>query len=477
MTGLRREQFRRDHQRVERGIDLRSLVGVERQDAALLDQGPRQRLGEQPLRQPHVERLALALIAGLVLCRQGQRHVGAGIGVFAEILHGLADAVAGARIRQHQRKLRRLEQRARLRSLAVLCGFFGSFLAGFLARIPDRFTGAGGELGARFGDAVIVLELVGHLQRAAGLTFRILGQRDGRRTVRRGGEPPLRLAGRRADMRGAVAGDLELALAGAIGRRLARGDLGEAAADDDVDGAAARANQQRAAGRNLQRPAIGRSCIPVRGGKNDRRLAGIDRRRHPGIDPHIGRRQHAVPVERRRNPHPALVTGRDIGRCHHHHDQRAQRPGIVDGKPRRRKPGANPLDRGQRTLALLPPQRLRDRVLGRERIGQRGRGPVANAGAAVEPAQSLFAGRPAKTCERKQRRECQQNEQHDARGACNERQRQPKAGPGRHEKQSDDAQKPGKAGPGALPRDRILSPLQGLRQLKPCDSIRLARGL
>src|SRR4029078_10952757 len=75
VTGLRREQFRRDHQRVERGIDLRTLIGVERQDAALLDQGPRQRLGEQPLRQPHVERFALAFIASLVLCRQGQCHV------------------------------------------------------------------------------------------------------------------------------------------------------------------------------------------------------------------------------------------------------------------------------------------------------------------------------------------------------------------------------------------------------------------
>ena len=39
------------------------------------------------------------------------------------------------------------------------------------------------------------------------------------------------------------------------------------------------------------------------------------------------------------------------------------------------------------------------------------------------------------------------------------------------------AQKPGQDRPGALPRDRILSPLQGLRQLQPRDSIRLARGL
>ena len=151
---------------------------------------------------------------------------------------------------------------------------------------------------------------------------------------------------------------------GALRRLLARRDLGHAAADHDIDGAAAGTHQQRAACRYRQRGcAIGRSRIPG-GGQNDRRLAGIDRRGHPGVDPDIGRRQHAVPVERRGNSQRALVAGGDIGGRQHHHDQRAQRPGIVDRKPRRRQPGADPPDRGQRALALLPPQRLRDRVLG-----------------------------------------------------------------------------------------------------------------
>ena len=264
---------------------------------------------------------------------------------------------------------------------------------------------------------------------------------------------------------------------GALRRLLARRDLGHAAADHDVDGAAAGAHQQRAARRHRQRrSAIGRSRIPG-GGQNHRRLAGIDRRGHPGIDPDVGRRQHAVPVERRGNPQHALVAGGDIGGRQHHHDQRAQRPGIVDRKPRRRQPGADPLDRGQRALALLPPQRLRDRVLGRERIGQRGRRAMANAGASVEPAQRLFAGRPAKPRKREQRRQRREGEQADADRACQEWQRQPQSGPGRHQKQPDDAQNPGEARPGALPRDRILGPLQGLRQLKPRDGIRLARGL
>jgi hypothetical protein len=155
--------------------------------------------------------------------------------IFAQILHGLADTVAGARVRQHQRKLRRLEQRPRLGRLVAVLGGLGAIGL------------AGRELRARFGDAVIVLELVGHLQRAAGLTFRILGQRNGRRAVGGGGKSPLRLACRRADMRGTVTGDLEMTFIGALGRLLARRDLGHAAADHDIDGAAARAHQKRAA--------------------------------------------------------------------------------------------------------------------------------------------------------------------------------------------------------------------------------------
>ena len=134
----------------------------------MLDQGARQRFCEQPLRQPHVEGLALALIAGLVLGRERQRDVGAGIGVFAEILHRLTDAVTGTRIRQHQRKLRRLEQRPRL-------GLVGLLVLRFLAFL-GRIGRTGSKLRARFGDAVIVLDLVGHLQRATGLAFRILGK-------------------------------------------------------------------------------------------------------------------------------------------------------------------------------------------------------------------------------------------------------------------------------------------------------------
>ena len=242
-------------------------------------------------------------------------------------------------------------------------------------------------------------------------------------------------------MRGAVAGDGEMPLVGALGRLLGRRRFGHAAAGHHIERAAAGAHDQRAARRNRQRPAIGSAGFLVGRRQDDRRLAGIDRRRHPGVDPDIGRRQHAVPVERRRDAHHALVAGGDIGRNHQHHDQRAQRPGIVDRQPRRRQAGADALDRGQRALALRLPQRQRDRILRRQRIGQRGRRAMADAGAAVEPAQALFAARPAKPQQRKQRAERQQHEQAEPDGARDKRQRQPQSGPGHHQEQPDDASK------------------------------------
>ncbi len=196
-------------------------------------------------------------------------------------------------------------------------------------------------------------------------------------------------------MRGAVAGNGEMPLVGALGRLLGRRGFGDAAADDHIERAAARAHDQRAAGRDRQRPGSGRRGFLVRRRQDDRRLAGIERRRHPGIDPDIGRRQHAVPVERRGDPHRALVARGDIGRDHHHRDQRAQRPGIVDREPRRRQAGADALDRCQRALALRLPQRQRDRILRGQRIGERGRRAMADAGAAVEPAEAVLAARPA----------------------------------------------------------------------------------
>ena len=270
----------------------------------------------------------------------------------------------------------------------------------------------------------------------------------------------------------AVAGDGEMPFVGALRSFRGRLDFRDAAARKHIERAARGADDQRGAGRHRQGSGRGKRAFLVRGRQDDRRLCCIDRRRDPGIDPDIGRRQYAVPVERSRGAQSALIAGGDIGREQHHRDQRAQRPGIVDRQPRRRQAGANPLDGGERPLALRLPQRLGHRILARERIGQRGRRAVANAGAAVEPAQTLFATRPAEPDEGKQGDQRRQPEQAKPDGARQKRQRQPQPGPGHHQKQPDDGQKPRQMRPTAFPGDRIPRPLQCLRELEPRNGVR-----
>ncbi len=163
------EDFRRDGERVERGQHLRLGFAIEREIAALFDQGARHRLGERPLGQPHVERLGAAFIAAFVGGAERQRDVGAGPGMFGEIAQGLGDAASGARLRQHQRHVGRAVERTR--------GLGSRIGIGGLRRLQR-------EIGARFGDAVIVLDLVIQHQRTAQLRLGILGQRDRRRAIR-----------------------------------------------------------------------------------------------------------------------------------------------------------------------------------------------------------------------------------------------------------------------------------------------------
>ena len=107
-VGLRDEPLRRDRQRIERHQHMVLGVGVEREIAALLDQRARQRLGERPLRQPHLLRRRAAFVVALVAGDQRHRHVDAGPRMLGQILGGRAGAVAGARLRQHQREVRRV---------------------------------------------------------------------------------------------------------------------------------------------------------------------------------------------------------------------------------------------------------------------------------------------------------------------------------------------------------------------------------
>ena len=183
----------------------RLLVGVERENAALLDQRARQRLDEEALRQRQFERLAAALIAGLVMGDQRHHHLAAGPGMLGEIVDGLPGARAGARLRQVEAELRRAEQRMRR-----LARFLGVLIVGEL------------EGGLGVDHAVVVVHLVVELERAARLRLGILGERDGRRAIGNGGEAPGQAAADALHGGGAVALDDEAALLAAGGERLLR---------------------------------------------------------------------------------------------------------------------------------------------------------------------------------------------------------------------------------------------------------------
>src|SRR5215510_2974515 len=152
-------------ERIERVEHARLRFTVERQRAAQLDQRARDRLQERPLRQRQLERRARAFVAGLVA--GGERHDGVGTGprMLGHILGGLPDAVLGARLRQHQRHIRRLEQAA---------GGSDSALIAVLQL----------EVGLPADDAIVVLDLVGELQGTALLSLGVLGERNRGRAVR-----------------------------------------------------------------------------------------------------------------------------------------------------------------------------------------------------------------------------------------------------------------------------------------------------
>ena len=71
---LRREALRLDEERVERRLDAPAVVGIEHDRAPLLDERAGERLGEGPLRQREIDRLAASLLLGLVLGDEGQLH-------------------------------------------------------------------------------------------------------------------------------------------------------------------------------------------------------------------------------------------------------------------------------------------------------------------------------------------------------------------------------------------------------------------
>ena len=125
--------------------------------------------------------------------------------------------------------------------------------------------------------------------------------------------------------------------------------------------------------------------------QHDRRLAGIERRDHPGVDAEIRRQHHALPVERGGD---ALVTlaagGEERGDAGDQH-QTPDRIRVTPGDARRRQAGLERARRLPGTLDMGIPQRERIRILTADRqgIGDRGRRPVGQTAVPVEPAKRV----------------------------------------------------------------------------------------
>ena len=450
-AGLGREALRRERQRVERGHHAVLHVAVEREIAALLDQRAGQRLDERPLGQPQLMRRRAALVVGLVAGGERHHHVDAGPGMLGQILDGLADAVLGARLRQHQREVGRAVERTRR-------------LGGRLRR------GLLLEHRLRVDHAVVVLDLVGKLQRAAGLAFRLLGERDDRHAVRDRGEAPHQIVAAAAHGRAAVVGDGVAKLLRA-GRRLrprvAALQLGNATRDGDVDiGLAGRAHHQRRAGGDGNGGEIAHRLAGTQPRQNLRRPAGVGRRRHPRVDAEVGRRHHALPVERRGDALGALAAGGEEGRDHEDEHQRAQRIRIARRKLWQRRSGAQGAGGAQRALHVGAPQRRRERIVGfrNQVVGDRGGRAVRQVAGAVEPAQAVIrAGQPHQ--EQRHRRGDREDEEHEqADGAAKRRQRDPQSQPGDGEEQARGGGDRSQRRPQPLPQDRPAGARQGARQ-------------
>ena len=416
------ELLRRPGERVERGEDERLRVAVERKVSALLDKRARNRIGERPLRQPQIDRIGGAFVAAFVAGDERHRHLGAGPGMLVDVLGGAPDAAARARLRQRQRKFRRLVEIARRMTVGAAARH----------QLEDRL---------RADDAVVVLDLVGHLQ-AVRRRLRLAGERDGRRTIGDGGELPAKLAGG-THGGGAVAVDDEAALGrAAIGHWLrGRLRLGEPAGGRDVEiDLSAGADDQHAAGRHRDRSAGGLHRLaraqPL---QDQRRLRGIGRRADPGIDTEIRGRDRALPVERRLHAAHAVAAGDKERGDHRHQHQRAQRHRVARRDPRHRQSGAQRLGRTQCPFDVGAPERDGMAVVGLagDPVGDRGGGPVRQPGIAVEAAKLLGPARQPQAQQRQQRDRPDQAEQAETDGAADRRQPHPEPKPGQRQEQAE----------------------------------------
>ena len=162
-------------------------------------------------------------------------------------------------------------------------------------------------------------------------------------------------------------------------------------------------------------------------GKDDRRLAGVSRRRHPGVDAEIRRQHDALPIERRGDALEVFAAGSNEGGDNGDENKAAQRVRIARRQTRRRPAGLERPRRGERALDVRLPQRQRIGVLRRDRelIGNRGRRPMTDAAAAIEPPQRVGGDRQPQRHEWNDRGDREDDEHHESGSPGERRQPQP----------------------------------------------------
>ena len=116
-------------------------------------------------------------------------------------------------------------------------------------------------------------------------------------------------------------------------------------------------------GRPLLRPQPAEATV----GQHDGRLAGVGRRRHPGIDARLGALGQRAEPEGRAQPVGGAVAYHHQQHEHAEQQQRAQREGIVAVGPRRGTADAQLRQQGGKALAVHAPQRCGAGVAGTQR--------------------------------------------------------------------------------------------------------------
>ena len=206
-------------------------------------------------------------------------------------------------------------------------------------------------------------------------------------------------------------------------------------------------------------------------GQDQRRLAGIGRRRHPGVDAEILRLHDAGPVERGGDALHALAGGGKERRGDQQHDQRAHRDRIEQMQPRARRAGLERIGGAQRLLDMRAPQRARHLILlaGAKFVGKRGRRPVREPAAAIEAAQAVERARQAEAQQRDRRDRDQHDQDEQRDGAPHRRQHEPQAGPRDGEENPDRDRERGESRPEPLPQNGPPCAAQRARQKRVGD--------